>query len=373
MTKILNTTAGQYESPYGTTEEAWKSNIPGTTLSVLDQGSSPYGSTETGLKSNMADANVAVPQPQTEQATTETPVTTDSPSIEVRLTQQGSNAKASNPGGKTKGQEETVTSPWAGGFQAGLDSNPDMSINEAINSYNGWAKENGNDPLDIMQIYTVLNGNDPMKSMAQNERERKREENREKWASTVNMLSHLGNFIGTLAGAPDQGIESSAEFTKRQQLLHDKTLEQRRQMSNDYLKVYQAQQASELAKAKEARAQQQQDRLDAELFLKQKQLEWKMMESEGKMDLARRKQELEETKVEIMRQVQMGRLSQGAARIALAQMNYDLRAAGSTTTTTKPGGEVQVTVKTPGTQGTGAPAANNGGGRNLGIGLSQTR
>ena len=232
-----------------------------------------------------------------------------------------------------------------------------MSINEAINSYNGWAKENGNDPLDIMQIYTVLNGNDPMKSMAQNERERKREENREKWASTVNMLSHLGNFIGTLAGAPDQGIESSAEFTKRQQLLHDKTLEQRRQMSNDYLKVYQAQQASELAKAKEARAQQQQDRLDAELFLKQKQLEWKMMESEGKMDLARRKQELEETKVEIMRQVQMGRLSQGAARIALAQMNYDLRAAGSTTTTTKPGGEVQVTVKTPGTQGTGAPAA----------------
>ena len=96
MAKILNTTAGQYESPYGATEEAWKTNIPSTTPSVSGQESSPYGSTETAWKSNVANANVAVPQPQTEQATTETPVTTDSPSIEVRLTQQGSNAKASS-------------------------------------------------------------------------------------------------------------------------------------------------------------------------------------------------------------------------------------------------------------------------------------
>ena len=85
------------------------------------------------------------------------------------------------------------------------------------------------------------------------------------------------------------------------------------------------------------------------------------MESEGKMDLARRKQELEETKVEIMRQVQMGRLSQGAARIALAQMNYDLKAAGTTTTTTKSDGSVQTVVKKPG-GGAPAPSANNGGG-----------
>lgn len=338
MTKILNTTAGQYALP----EDEQQGNSHSTTPSVSDQGIQP-------------------PQPQTEQVTTETPVTTEPPTIDVKLSQQGSDTPASNPSDNTTGQEQAVTSPWAGGFQAGLDNNPDMSIVEAINGYNGWAKENGKDPLDIIQIYSVLQGNDPTKSLAQNEKERKKEENREKWASTVNVLSHLGNFIGTLAGAPDQNIESSAEFTKRQQLLRDKTLEQRRQINNDYLKIYQAQQASELAKAKEARAQQQQDRLDAELFLKQKQLEWKMMESEGKMDLARRKQELDETKVEIMRQVQMGRLSQGAARIAIAQMNYDLRAAGTTTTTTKSDGSVQTVVKKP-SGGAPAPSANNGGG-----------
>lgn len=249
-------------------------------------------------------------------------------------------------------------SPWADGFTQGLDKNPEMSIADAINSYNAYAKENQKEPLDIMQIYSVLQGNDPLKSKEQNEEDRRKTEHRERWEQTANVLSHLGNFIGALAGAPDQGIESSTELTKRQQLLRDKTLEQRRQMSNDYLKVYQAQQASELAKSKEARAQQQQDRLDAELFLKQKQLEWRVKESEGKMDLAQQKLELERTKTEIMRQVQMGRLSQGAARIALAQLNYDLKKAGSTTTTTKSDGSTQTVVRTP-----GSTAASAGGGQ----------
>ena len=318
-----------------------------TTPQVNDeQQPSAYGTSETAWKTNT---------PQTEKVISETPVTTETDvekdeSVQKDESQNLVAAKA-------------VPSPWDKGFEEGLrnDEMKDVAIADAINQYNGWAKDNGKDPLDIMQIFTSTRGRDPWKSVTQNEEDQKREERRNKWASTVNVLSHLGNFIGTLAGAPDQGIESSAEFTKRQQLLHDKTMEQRRQANNDFLKVYQAQQASELAKAKESRAQQQQDRLDAELFLKQKQLEWKMMESEGKMDLARRKQELEETKVEIMRQVQMGRLSQGAARIALAQMNYDLKAAGTTTTTTKSDGSVQTVVKKPG-GGTPAPSANNGGG-----------
>jgi|GEM_PF-5498978 len=332
---VLNTTTpelyGQQTSPYGATGTSWKTNMPGVDEAAEQQAGGTTPQTQ----------QVNSTTPQTQEASSEEPVVTVNPKAPLTFD------------GQVTAQAASL---WDNGFEAGLKDArlKDASIAEAIQGYNAYAKEQGKDPLDILQIYTVLQGNDPLKSVEQNEEDLAKAQHRERWEQTSNVLSHLGNFIGALAGAPDQNIESSIELSKRQQLLRDKTLEQRRQMSNDYLRIYQAQQASEVAKAKEARAQQQQDRLDAELFLKQKQLEWKIKESDGKMDLAQQKLELEKTKTEIMRQVQMGRLSQGAARIALAQLNYDLRAAGSTTTTTTSDGKTRTVVRTPGRQA--APA-----------------
>ena len=336
--KVLNTGAGETVEQF----VAGKQNY-----------ADPYTKTYTAEELQAQD-NTTPNTIQTEQSNTTPQTDEETSTVQV-------NAKPKEP------------SIWDNGFDKGMEAQPDMSIYDAIRGYNAYAKENQKDPLDIFDIWPLMQGGDIMKSKAQNELDEKKRARKEKWDKVTNALLHLGNFVGTIAGSPSQDIESSLELTKRQQLLRDKTLEQRRQANNDFLKVYQAQKANEIAAAKEARAQQQQDRLDAELFLKQKQLEWKIKESEGKMDLQQQKLELEKAKMELQRQVQMGRLSQGAARIALSQLNYDLKAAGSTSVTTEDGNGKKTVVVTPNTGETPASPTNNGGGRNLGIGLSHGR
>lgn len=130
-------------------------------------------------------------------------------------------------------------------------------------------------PYDIMRDYQKNgDGNwsvfmpwlsslgDADKTVAANAALQKRAENQAKWEQWGNLFMHLGNFFGTVQGAPSQKIESAQELTDRQRKIREATEALRAKGYNQMmLNIYkdrqdkQAQmQAEAAAKANEALA-----------------------------------------------------------------------------------------------------------------------
>jgi hypothetical protein len=130
-------------------------------------------------------------------------------------------------------------------------------------------------PYDIMRDYQ-MNGDgnwsafmpwlsslgDADKTVAANAALQKKAENQAKWEQWGNLFMHLGNFFGTVQGAPSQKIESAQELTDRQRKIREATEALRAKGYNQImLNIYkdrqdkQAQmQAEAAAKANEALA-----------------------------------------------------------------------------------------------------------------------
>lgn len=130
-------------------------------------------------------------------------------------------------------------------------------------------------PYDIMRDYQKNgDGNwsafmpwlsslgDADKTVAANAALQKKAENQAKWEQWGNLFMHLGNFLGTVQGAPSQKIESAQELTDRQRKIREATEALRAKGYNQMmLNIYkdrqdkQAQmQAEAAAKANEALA-----------------------------------------------------------------------------------------------------------------------
>ena len=130
-------------------------------------------------------------------------------------------------------------------------------------------------PYDIMRDYQKNgDGNwsafmpwlsslgDADKTVAANAARQKKAENQAKWEQWGNLFMHLGNFFGTVQGAPSQKIESAQELTDRQRKIREATEALRAKGYNQMmLNIYkdrqdkQAQlQAEAAAKANEALA-----------------------------------------------------------------------------------------------------------------------
>lgn len=130
-------------------------------------------------------------------------------------------------------------------------------------------------PYDIMRDYQKNgDGNwsafmpwlsslgDADKTIAANAALQKKAENYAKWEQWGNFFMHLGNFFGTVQGAPSQKIESAQELTDRQRKIREATEALRAKGYNQMMvniwkdrKVKQAQmQAEAAAKANEALA-----------------------------------------------------------------------------------------------------------------------
>jgi hypothetical protein len=130
-------------------------------------------------------------------------------------------------------------------------------------------------PYDIMRYYQKNgDGNwsafmpwlsslgDADKTVAANAALQKKAENQAKWEQWGNLFMHLGNFFGTVQGAPSQKIESAQELTDRQRKIREATEALRAKGYNQMmLNIYkdrqdkQAQmQAEAAAKANEALA-----------------------------------------------------------------------------------------------------------------------
>ncbi len=119
------------------------------------------------------------------------------------------------------------------------------SIGNVLSSYWNWANDNDK-PVDIINVMGAIQGKDITKSAAQNEAEEKKAKRKQMWDSVGMVLTHLGNFAGTLAGGPAQKIETP-EFTKRQQALYDATMQQRDKNNQNLLTQLWNQQANERA------------------------------------------------------------------------------------------------------------------------------
>lgn len=61
------------------------------------------------------------------------------------------------------------------------------------------------------------------KTVADNEALKKKAERQAKWEQWGNLFMHLGNFFGTVQGAPSQKIESAQELTDRQRKIREAT------------------------------------------------------------------------------------------------------------------------------------------------------
>ncbi len=132
------------------------------------------------------------------------------------------------------------------------------SLAQLINDRNVWAKDNGKDPVDIVEMWKLSHPDSYLnKTKEEIDAEEKKLKNQEKWERFGNVLLHLGNFVGTIAGAPSQKLESAQELTKRQQMLRDKTKKLRDTEFNEYFDALYKQQRNNLERRK-------QDRLDQE-------------------------------------------------------------------------------------------------------------
>ena len=104
--------------------------------------------------------------------------------------------------------------------------------------YNKWANANDKDPLDVLTMYQAMQNKDITKSYGQNEKEDKKLQRQQRWEQIGNVLSHLGNFVGTLTGAPSATIETGPQLTARQQAVRDAVMKQRGDPKNILAQVW---------------------------------------------------------------------------------------------------------------------------------------
>lgn len=112
--------------------------------------------------------------------------------------------------------------------------NGGRSIGDYASDYEKWARANNKEPLDVYDLMQAVQGKDLNKSYKQNEKDAKKLERQQKWEQIGNVLNHLGNFIGTLAGAPAAKYETGEQLTARQQAVRDAIMKQRADPRNIY-------------------------------------------------------------------------------------------------------------------------------------------
>ncbi len=206
------------------------------------------------------ESTVSEQQPGNEVTKTTTATTSTVPSgnadvktdTDEHLQEGGETEKdaGQNVTGQTS-QASPFLADWSKGFNNVMFGTPatdgqaavpgagkNIPIAQAISDYNKWAKQNNGEQLDAFSIYPMLSKYDATKSIADNEKEEKRMKRRQTWEQIGNVLSHIGNFVGTVMGAPSQTLESGTTLTERQKKLRDYTKQQRQQQAGDLLKLY---------------------------------------------------------------------------------------------------------------------------------------
>lgn len=113
-----------------------------------------------------------------------------------------------------------------------------IPLAQAIGDYNLWASKHNGSPLDMYQIYPLLQNKDISKSLEQNVDDEKTRKRKERWQQIGNVLSHMANLYGTIHHAPSQQLEDGRQLTERQQRLWDAERQQRNRDVNSFLNLW---------------------------------------------------------------------------------------------------------------------------------------
>ena len=125
------------------------------------------------------------------------------------------------------GESRPYLADWSKDDFTSVMQKGDKPISAYISDYNRWADATGHEPLDVFTMMNAIKGNDIGSSYQANQQAAKRLERRQRWQQIGNVLAHLGNFVGTLSGAPSGNYESADGLTKRQQAVKDAIEKQR--------------------------------------------------------------------------------------------------------------------------------------------------
>ena len=235
----------------------------------------PFADFTPGSGDNVADADVAIPQQET-AVQNPTPPSGDGSAAQATSTSATNPTTSIDTNGIVADNQPSFT-------QQPSDDVTKVTPNQGIQI--DWSKPYSqieqNPLLQQMKPYDILqdfqkNGNgdyasfmpwlqslgDADKTVAANAALQKKAEKQAKWEQWGNLFQHIGNFFGTVQGAPSQKIESAQELTDRQRKIREAT-EALRAKGYDQMMVNiykdrtskQAQmQAEAAAKAKEAQA-----------------------------------------------------------------------------------------------------------------------
>lgn len=104
---------------------------------------------------------------------------------------------------------------------AEIEQNPILQQMKPYDIMRDYQKNgDGNWSVFLPWLNTLGDGD---KTVAANEALKKKAERKAKWEQWGNFFMHLGNFFGTVQGAPSQKIESAQELTDRQRKIREAT------------------------------------------------------------------------------------------------------------------------------------------------------
>lgn len=102
-----------------------------------------------------------------------------------------------------------------------IEQNPILQQMKPYDIMRDYQKNgDGNWSVFLPWLNTLGDGD---KTVAANEALKKKAERKAKWEQWGNLFMHLGNFFGTVQGAPSQKIESAQELTDRQRKIREAT------------------------------------------------------------------------------------------------------------------------------------------------------
>lgn len=113
-----------------------------------------------------------------------------------------------------------ITIDWSKPY-AEIEQNPILQQMKPYDIMRDYQKNGDGNWSAFMPWLSSLGDAD--KTVAANAALQKKAENQAKWEQWGNLFMHLGNFFGTVQGAPSQKIESAQELTDRQRKIREAT------------------------------------------------------------------------------------------------------------------------------------------------------
>lgn len=140
--------------------------------------------------------------------------------VQTTDTEPGKGTAIDTTGITGNGGKESFKIDWSRPY-AEIEQNPILQQMKPYDIMRDYQKNgDGNWSVFLPWLNTLGDGD---KTVAANEALKKKAERKAKWEQWGNLFMHLGNFFGTVQGAPSQKIESAQDLTDRQRKIREAT------------------------------------------------------------------------------------------------------------------------------------------------------